>query len=191
MWPLLIVNYVKLIELKRLLVYSKESCNNLANIIHGHRRFRLKRPLNDLHSAATGADQEGTEEEEVPGVWCLMVTLPSPGADTHTMSQYQGLTPESGSGMWHDHALSQITTHSQTRHCLCILDNAGLLLSCKSLGPGQLIISHHTRLASLQSWLWAMNCYYWLSQPARPSPRSPAPWWGQKSTLKIFLLRTK
>ncbi len=49
-------------------MYSKESCNNLANIIHGHRRFRLKRPLNDLHSAATGADQEGTEEEEVPGV---------------------------------------------------------------------------------------------------------------------------
>ena len=44
-------------------MYSKESCNNLANIIHGHGPFRLERRLHDLHSAAAGwlVDKEGGE----------------------------------------------------------------------------------------------------------------------------------
>ena len=106
-------------------MYSKESCNNLANIIHGHRRFRLKRPLNDLHSAATGGSRPGRAEERRAGV-SLMVT--SPGADT--MSQYQGLTPESGSGMSHGplhcHKITRQQSHKQhaasdTLYSVCIL----------------------------------------------------------------------
>ena len=188
MWPLLIVNYVKLIELKRLLVYSKESCNNLANIIHGHRRFRLKRPLNDLHSAATGGSRPGRADERREGR-CQ--------SDGHLTRGWHNVTiPGSDPGVWVRHvtwtiALSQDiqTAESQGNmrlqtHCacvFCILDiNAGVISGHMMPSPGSPGPLTPTRALATR----ALNCDYWLSQPARPSPRSP--WWGPKVLWKYF-----
>ena len=159
MWPLLIVNYVKLIELKRLLMYSKESCNNLANIIHRHGPFRLERPLHDLHSAVTGwPGRQGRD----PGL---------------TLTQCHNIR------LWPHHCHKIATSDMfQCLMILCCLSHHVVIWPHLRAGPG----SRHWPL-----WcLGAVNCYYWLSQPG-PGPRSPAPWWGQQSTLKIFLLRTK
>ena len=169
MWPLLIVNYVKLIELKRLLMYSKESCNNLANIIHGHL---------DLSGLSTISIQQ-----QQAGWWtrkegrCLTVTR---GWHWHNVT-ISGSDPR----VWHG-PLSQ-DSHSDSVSARVSHD--------ADYKAGHVIIWTHLRAgprsahATGHSGLGAVNCYYWLSQPG-PGPRSPAPWWGQ-STLKIFLLRTK
>ena len=193
MWPLLIVNYVKLIELKRLLVYSKESCNNLANIIHGHRRFRLKRPLNDLHSAATGGSRPGRAEERREGR-CQ--------SDGHLTRGWHNVTiPGSDPGVWVRHvtwtiALSQDgqTAESQGNmrlqtHCIlcvfCILDiNAGVISGHIIPSPGSPAQLTPTRALATR----ALNCDYWLSQPSQAQPSITLV--GPESTLKIFLLRT-
>ena len=171
MWPLLIVNYVKLIELKRLLVYSKESCNNLANIIHGHRRFRIKRPLNNLHSAATGGRPgRGRGEEGRVSV-----------SDGHLTRGWHNVTISgSDPGVWVRHvtwtiALSQDNqTESQgnmsfRRIVFCVYSVFWILTLLLSLdtswpGPG----SDHT---NTRAWpLGPLNCYYWLSQPGQAQP---------------------
>ena len=191
MWPLLIVNYVKLIELKRLLVYSKESCNNLANIIHGHRRFRLKRPLNDLHSAATGGSRPGRAEERREGR-CQ--------SDGHLTRGWHNVTiPGSDPGVWVRHvtwtiALSQDgqTAESQGNmrlqtHCIlcvfCILDiNAGVISG--HIMPRVTWAAHtNTRPGHSGTELWLLA---FPASQAQPSITLVGP----ESTLKIFLLRT-
>lgn len=192
MWPLLIVNYVKLIELKRLLVYSKESCNNLANIIHGHRRFRLKRPLNDLHSAATGgkAAWQTRKGPRRGGASVSVWWSPHPGL-THNVT-ISGSDP----GVWvrhvtwgplHCHKIARQSPTSQgnmrlPKHCIvcvfCILDINAARIVLRSLAR---VSSHqHTRLWPLGHWTVIIG----FPSQARPSPRSP--WWGLRVLWKYF-----